>query len=117
MELAKDIANDKLSDEIFPILKRAFPNTPIVARNWQPLRVNFRGVSDFGMKLQMDAFVRLILSDQRLSHTVTQIVLQSLGEAFSRDIEVNSTPFIAALLRDLITEESRLADSTTQNNG
>lgn len=114
MELAKDIANDKLNDELFPILQKHFPKTPIKARQWKPLRVNFRGPSDLGMKLQMDDFVRIILSDDRLVDLVRQIVMQSLGEAMFRQTELQKTPFIAAILRDLISEEPTLDATTSQ---
>jgi hypothetical protein len=80
-ERAEKIANQRMKEEILPILSRKHPF--LASRfQWRPLRTDFAGQSDYGMKLKLpDKLVLEILKDDNLMDMTTKIVIESTTEA------------------------------------
>lgn len=108
MSLARRMANGRMQNEILPILQKAGFNIP--ARSWNPLQFSSQDVGDLSQILKPATAPEIvyILSHAALHDQVFQIVHDSLQSAFIRDTELHGRPFIAAILRDLIRDDSVL---------
>lgn len=108
LKLAVKLANARMREEVYPVLqKRLGMSLPV--RQWNPLRSGSLRVGDLSMKIsnpQSDPFIREILQDGSLSQMVETIVVESLETAIERNITLKKTPFLTAILRDLMKEDA-----------
>lgn len=116
LDLAKSIANQTIRRQLGPLLEEQLGQR--IPRGWNPLRVAYstQSFNDLSMKLanpQSDPFARAILRGN-LVPVIEEIIVDALEEALTRDTELHKTPFIAAILRDLMKEQPKVAADSSE---
>lgn len=72
------IANKRMQTEILPLLSANHPNPKL----WNPLRADFNGPSDYGMKLWLpDKLALEILRNTDLLQQTAEVVVGAVTEA------------------------------------
>lgn len=111
MTLCARMANRRMRAEVLPLLR---PDNPNLARSWNPLQPDWSDLVNLSLKLRTpDGLVTLALQDESIMAQIDEIVEDSMYESLFRNIEVEHTPFIAAVIRDLMREEP-VHDATTK---
>lgn len=116
LRLAQKIANQRIQAEILPKLNQAgFKLSP---RDWRPIRLQSQNVTDLSQMLVPGEApeIRFILGNWPLYQQVEKIVVDALDDAFFRNTQIEANPFIAAILRDLMTDDSVLHRLSVTND-
>ena len=112
MTLAVRMANQQMRVQILPQL--SYTNKH-VERSWNPLMSDSANLTELSMRLRMpDDLVIQLLQNGSLMSQVDEIIDDAIFDALNRNVEIENTSFVAAVLRDLVSEDSEWQTESEQ---